>query len=37
MSAAALTKAVSKAASRSLGAIGAAFAVYDFGECMDYW
>ena len=37
MSAAALTKIVSKAAGRALGAIGAAFAIYDFGACMEYW
>lgn len=32
-----LMKTFSKTAGRALGAIGAAIAVYDFGQCMGYW
>ena len=33
----ALRKMVVKVASRTLGVIGAAIAVYEFGDCMDWY
>lgn len=32
-----LKKAIRKAATRTLGWVGAGIAVYEFGDCMDYW
>lgn len=33
----AIKKAIKKVVSRTLGWVGAAWAVYDFGYCMDWW
>lgn len=33
----ALRKMVTKIATRTLGIVGAAIAVYEFGDCMDWW
>lgn len=32
-----LRKMVTKIATRTLGVVGAAIAVYEFGDCMDWW
>lgn len=33
----AIRKVITKIASRTLGVIGAAWAIYEFGECMEWW
>lgn len=33
----AILKAAKKLATRTVGWLGAAFAVYEFGDCINYW